>query len=78
MKSVSVMKDKELKLEDVKDPHTLGWSSYILLVKFVSIYSDEEFVSLFEVEIQKPRNLSVHESGECEDGEGVCVYPTLM
>ena len=51
------MKDKELKLEDVKTPHTLGWSSYILLVKFVSIDSDEEVVNLFEVELQKPRNL---------------------
>ena len=27
---VGVMKDKELKIEDVKDPHTLGWTSYIL------------------------------------------------
>ncbi len=27
---VGVMKDKELKIEDVKDPHTLGWASYIL------------------------------------------------
>jgi hypothetical protein len=25
---VGVMKDKELKLEDVKAPHTLGWASY--------------------------------------------------
>ncbi len=25
---VGVMKDKELKLEDVKTPHTLGWVSY--------------------------------------------------
>ena len=24
------MKDKDLKIEDVKTPHTLGWSSYIL------------------------------------------------
>jgi len=27
---VGIMKDKELKLEDVKTPHTLGWTSYIL------------------------------------------------
>ena len=32
---VGVMKDKEMKLEYVKDLHTLGWSSYILLVKFL-------------------------------------------
>ena len=55
------MKDKELKLEDVKAPHTLGWASYILLVKFVAIDSAEKVVSLFEVDLQKPRNLRVHE-----------------
>ena len=38
---------------------------------FLYIDSDEEVVSLFEVELQKPRNLSVHESEECEYGEGV-------
>ena len=58
---VGVMKDKELKLEDVKAPHTLGWVSYIVL-KFLYIDSAEEVVSLFEVELQKPRNLSPHES----------------
>ncbi len=72
------MKDKELKLEDVKTPHTLGWVSYILLVKFLYIDSTEEVVSLFEMEFQKPRSLSAHESEECEDGEGVGVYPTLL
>ncbi len=69
------MKDKELNLENVKAPHTLGWSSYILLVKFLSIDSTEEVVNLFEVVLYQPRNLSVHES---EDGECVCVYDTLM
>ena len=69
------MKDKELKLEDVKAPHTLGWSSHILLVKYID--SAEEVVSLFEV-VQKPRNLSAHESEECEHGEGVGAYTTLM
>ena len=47
------MKEKELKLEDVKDPHTLGGVSYIL---FLYIDSAEEDVSLLEVELQKPRN----------------------
>ena len=69
------MKDKELKLEDVKAPHTLGSSSYKLLLY---IDSTEEVVRLFEVELQKPRNLSTHESEECEYGEGGCVYATLM
>ena len=44
------MKDKELKVEDVK----------------------------VEVDLQKPRNLSVHESWEGEDGEGVGLYSTLL
>ena len=53
--------------------------SYILLVvKVVDIDSTEEVISLFEVELQKPRNLNPSESEECEDGEGVCVYPTLL
>ena len=68
------MKDKTLKLEDSKDPHTFGWASYILL----EIDSHEEVVILFEVELQKPRNLCAHESEECEHGEGVDVYTTLM
>jgi hypothetical protein len=72
------MKDKELKLEDVKDPHTLGWVSYILLVKFVDVDSSEECISLLEIELQKPRNLSPHESEESEHGEGVGVYDTLL
>ena len=67
-----------MKLEDVKAPHTLGWASYILLVKFLYIDSTEEVVCVFEVELQKPRNLSVHESEECEPGEGVVVYDTLL
>jgi hypothetical protein len=58
-----VMKDKELNLEDVKDPHTLGGVSYILLIKFLYIDSTEEVVNLFEVDLQKPRNLSGHERG---------------
>ena len=29
-------------------------------------------------DVQKPRNLSTYESEECEHGEGVCVYTTLM
>ena len=60
------MTNKEIKVEDVKTPHTLGWVSYILLVKYID--STEKVVSLFEVELQKPRNLSAHESEECEHG----------
>ena len=45
------MKDKEHKIEDVKVPHTLGSSSYRLLVKFLDIDSTEEVVSLFEVDL---------------------------
>ena len=40
-------------------------------MKFVDIDSTEEVVRLFEVELQKPRNLSTHESEECEYGEVV-------
>ena len=35
-------------------------------------------VNLFEVELQKPRNLSTYESEECEHGEGVGVYTVLL
>ena len=52
---VGVMKFKEMKLEDVKDPHTLGWSSFILLVKILDIGSVETVVNLLEVELQKNR-----------------------
>ena len=74
---VGVMKDKELKLEDVKTSHTLGWVSYLLL-KFLHIDYTEEVVILFEVQLLKPRNLSVHEREECEHGKGVVVYDTLL
>ena len=70
-----------MKLEDVKVSHTLGWVSNIrsyILVKFVDIDSVKEVVSLFEEELQKPRNLSTHESEECENWEGVGVYTTLI
>ena len=43
-------------------------------VKDLFIDCAEEVVSLLEVELQKPRNLSAHESEECEHGEGVGVY----
>ena len=46
------MKDKELKLEEVKTPHTLGGVSYILNL---SINSVKEVVSYLEVELYKPR-----------------------
>ena len=64
------MKDKEMKLENVKTPHTLGWTSYI--------DSTEEVVRLFVVELQKPRNLCAHESEECDQGEGLGVCVTLL
>ena len=37
----------------------------------MDIHSAEEVVSIFEVELQKPRNLSVHEIEERGYGEGV-------
>ena len=50
------MKDKEMKFEDVKDPHrgTQGGSSYIL---FLYINSDKEVVNNWEVELYKPRSI---------------------
>ena len=52
---------------------------YLLsLVKFVDIDSTEEVVIFFEVDLQRPKNLSVYESEECEYGEGVVVYATLL
>ncbi len=68
---VGVMKDKKMNLEDVKTPDTLGWVSY-------NIDSTEEVVVLFDVELQKPRNLSTSESEECGHGEGVGMYVTLL
>ena len=65
------MKDKEMNLEDVKTPHTLGWVSYIL---FLHVDSTDEVVNFFEVDLEKLRNLKTHESEECEDGKGVFVY----
>ncbi len=38
----------------------------------------KKWVRLFEVELQKPRNLSVHESGEFEHGGGGGVYAILL
>ena len=46
------MKDKDLKLEGVKDPHTLGGVSYILNLYINSV---KEVVSHLEVELYKPR-----------------------
>ena len=46
------VKEKEMKVEDVKTPHTLGGVSYVLFLYI------EKVVSLLEVEFQKPRNLS--------------------
>jgi hypothetical protein len=46
------MKDKELKLEEVKAPHTLGGASYILILYIDSV---KELVIHLEVELYKPR-----------------------
>jgi hypothetical protein len=51
------MKDKELKLEDIEAPHTLGGASYIL---FRHIDLAEGGKSLAEVELRKPRNLGTY------------------
>jgi hypothetical protein len=42
------------------------------------IDSVEEVLSLFEVELKKPRNLSASESEGRGHGEGVGVYATLL
>ena len=65
------MKDKDLKIEDVNSPHTL-------LIVLLYTDSTEEVVRLLKVDLQKPRNLNSHESEECEYGEGVDVYDTLL
>jgi hypothetical protein len=46
------MKDKELKLQEVKSPHTLGGTSYILNLYINSV---KEVVRHLEVELYKPR-----------------------
>ena len=48
---VGVMMDKELKLEEVKAPHTLGGASYIIILY---INSAKEVVSHLEVKWYKP------------------------
>jgi hypothetical protein len=50
------MKDKEMKIEDVKVPLTLGGTSYIL---FLCINSAKEVVAHWEVELYKPRIISL-------------------
>ena len=54
------------------------YTGLIIIQLLLYIDSTEEDVSLFQVELQKPRNLSVSESEECGHGEGVGVYPTLL
>ena len=48
------MKDKEMKIEEVKSPHTLGGASYILTL-ILYINSTKEVVSHLEVGLYKPR-----------------------
>jgi hypothetical protein len=62
------MKDKDLKFEDVKAPHTLGWASYILF-EYIDPSEVGADISLAEVWLRKPRNLFVCVNEECEDGE---------
>ena len=50
------MKDKEMKLEKVKDTLTLGGTSYILLLYINSV---KDVVSHLEVELYKPRRFSL-------------------
>jgi hypothetical protein len=50
------MKDKELKVEDVKDPHTLGSTSYILF-EYIDPTEVGADINLAEEELPKPRNL---------------------
>ena len=62
------MKDKEMRLEDVKAPHTLGWASSILF-EYIDPTEVRADNSLAEVELRKPRNLFVCVREEREDGE---------
>ena len=54
------------------------WVEHHTYYQVLYIDSAEEVVSLFEVELQKPRNLSAHEREECEHGKGGGVYATLL
>ena len=54
------MKDKELKLEEVRAPHTLGGASYILIL-ILYINSAQGVVSHLEVELYKTRSISLAE-----------------
>ena len=62
------MKDKELKLEDVKAPSHTRLRSYILF-EYIDPAEVGADISLAEVELRKPRNLFVCVSEEREDGE---------
>ena len=57
-----------MKIEDVKVPHTLGWTSYILF-EYIDPAEVGAHISLPEVELWKPRNLFVCVIEEREDGE---------
>jgi hypothetical protein len=61
------MKDKDLKLEEVKVPHTLGGSSYVLTLYINSV---KEVVSHLEVELYKPRSTLVSRRIQTEAGFG--------
>ena len=53
------MKDKELKLEDIEAPHTIGGASYMLFryIDLAAKASQKGGKSLAEVELRKSRNL---------------------
>ena len=48
----------------------MDWVEYHTHDFYTSIPSKKS-LSLFEVDLEKPRNLSGHESEECDHGEGV-------
>jgi hypothetical protein len=60
-----------------QDPLHTGLIIIQPIQRLLYIDSSEEVVILFEVELQKPRNLSASESEGCGNGEGVGVYATL-
>ena len=66
---VGIMKDKEMKLDDVECPHTLCGSWYILF-EYIDPVEVGPDIRLVEVKLRKLRNLFVCVSEEREDGGG--------
>jgi len=65
-------------IRPIRVDHTKFFQAAIKTHSSLYIDSAEEVVSLFEVELQKPRNLSASESEERGHGEGGGVYATLL